>query len=65
MKLKIGDKVQLNWDLNYETATIRGFDWNEEKQAETAYSSDSWFYLHQISKINGIKVRDRIKLVYK
>ena len=65
MKLKIGDKVQLNHDLNYVTAIIEGFDWNEEKQIETAYSSDSWFYLHQISKINGIKVRGKIKLVYK
>ena len=62
MKLKIGDKVELNHDLNYIKVIIEGFDYNEEKKVEVALSKDNWFYLHQIKKINGVKVRGKIEI---
>ena len=60
MQLKIGDKVELNHDLNYIKVIIEGFDYSEEKEVEYAYSKDNFFYLHQIRKINGVKVRGKI-----
>ena len=50
-KYKIGDQVKLNHDLNYEIVIIKGFDYDEEKNVEIAYSKNLWFYLHQIRKI--------------
>tara|TARA_R110001599_G_scaffold221561_2_gene420230 strand:- start:454 stop:630 length:177 start_codon:yes stop_codon:yes gene_type:complete len=50
-KYKIGDQVELNHELNYEIVMIEGFDFNDEKNVEIAYSKDFWFYFHQIRKI--------------
>tara|TARA_R100000329_G_C7575873_1_gene203986 strand:+ start:369 stop:533 length:165 start_codon:yes stop_codon:yes gene_type:complete len=50
-KYKIGDKVELNHDLNNTIVIIEGFDFDEEKKVTIAYSENLWFYLHQIKKI--------------
>ena len=50
-KYKIGDKVELNNDLNNAIVIIKGFDFDEEKNVKIAYSKNFWFYLHQIKKI--------------
>tara|TARA_A100001515_G_scaffold143650_1_gene145338 strand:+ start:1220 stop:1441 length:222 start_codon:yes stop_codon:yes gene_type:complete len=55
LKLKIGDKVELNHDLDYAKVIIKGFDVNE--RGEIAYSDEVWFYMHQIISINGRRVK--------
>ena len=51
--LKIGDIIELNHDFEYDEVIIEGFDFNDEKNVEIAYSKNNWFYFHQIRKING------------
>tara|TARA_R100001086_G_scaffold249968_1_gene192124 strand:+ start:1266 stop:1448 length:183 start_codon:yes stop_codon:yes gene_type:complete len=55
LKLKIGDNVELNHDLDYAKVIVKGFDANE--RGEIAYSDEVWFYMNQIISINGRRVK--------
>jgi len=52
--LEIGDKVELNYELDYAEVIVEGFDFDE--RGEIAYSSEIWFYMNQIRKINGRRI---------
>ena len=62
MKLRIGDKVEFDSDLDYIEVIILGFGYDELKQGDPVYSKEYWFYTHQITKINGIKVHNKIEI---
>lgn len=52
--LKIGDKVELNYEFDYTVVVVEGFDADE--RGKIAYSDEIWFYMNQIRSINGRRV---------
>ena len=54
LTLKIGDKVELNYQFDYVVVVVEGFDADE--RGKIAYSDEIWFYMNQIRSINGRRV---------